>query len=385
MNYCNFKKHYAVIFCIMVISLIFCSCSVNIENNEENTTDKILTEKTNSDIDLSNCYFYDVKVLSNGDYIKFYITNDEDSLLKYMEIINAENSKVKSTIDISKYYMKNVNFKCLDNSFYIYGNEIGVYDYNGMFIKSINYPKDIEQSISDYTFALSNDLSKMVYYFKIEDEEEDKIGIKLLDLNTNKETVIQNLNEPVTDKPCDYNSLHFSADDKKVMFLGQRYLTINNGKDCYGVIDLNSLSIKSDFVKDSYCCFVKDSGYVYDKNVEYGKNSSGEIIKFDQSGNAETILLENKNESQHIGLTDNENMFLSILCNRSDYSIEIKLYENGKAIKKSDIKCKDEEEFNLINVDNVCYSSKSNKVYYSSIVWNGDEYMGNEYFELEMK
>lgn len=281
--------------------------------------------------------------------------------------------------------MKNVNFKCLDNSFYIYGNEIGVYDYNGMFVKSINYPKDIEQRISDYTFALSNDLSKIVYNFRIEDEAEDKIGIKLLDLNTNKETVIQSLNEPVTDKPCDYNSLHFSADDKTVMFLGQRYLTINNDKDCYGVIDLNSLSIKSDFVKDSYCCFVKDSGYVYDKNVEYGENSSGEIIKFDQSGNAETLLLENKNESQHIGLTDNENMFLSVFCNWSDYSIEIKLYENGKAIKKADIKCKDEEEFNLINVDNFCYSSKSNKVYYSSIVWDGDKYMGNEYFELEMK
>lgn len=84
-------------------------------------------------------------------------------------------------------------------------------------------------------------------------------------------------------------------------------------------------------------------------------------------------------------MTDKENMFLSILCNWSDYSIEIRLYENGKAIKKADIKCKDEEEFNLINVDGICYSSKSNKTYYSSIVYNGDKYMGNEYFELEMK
>ncbi len=385
MHNCNSKKHYIVIFCLIVISVVFSSCS-STQNGNETSSQNVKSSENNSISDIGGI-FYSTRVLNNGNIINFYIDDKElDRFVKF-EIVNPKTSQIEKVIDIRSFDMRETNMTCLNDCFYICGDHIYVYNFSGDLLKKINYPSDIQIGfdISNSVFAISNDLSKMVYNFRIEDDVEDKIGIKLLDLNSNKETIIQSLNEPVTDKPCDYNNLHFSSDDKTVMFLGQRYLTINDGRDCYGVIDLNNLNIKSDFVKKSYCRFVKDSGYVYDKNVDFGKTSSGKIIKFDESGNAETIQLENANESQHIGLTDNENMFLSILCNWSDYSIEIRLYENGKVIKKADIKCKNEEEFNLINVDDICYSSKSNKTYYSSIVYDGDKYMGNEYFELEMK
>lgn len=385
MNYCNSKKNYIVIFCLIVISIVFSSCSSTQTYNEEKDS-TINTSENNIVSDIEG-KFYSTRILNNGNIINFYIDNKElDRLVKF-EIVNPIKDKIEKVVDISSFDMREPNMTCLNDCFYICGNHIYFYNFSGDFVKQINYPSDISFSfdISNSVFAISNDLSKMVYNFRIEDDEEDKIGIKILYLNNNAETVIQSLNEPVTDKPCSYSSLHFSSDDKTVMFLGQKYLTINDGRDCYGIIDFNNLNIKSDFVKKSYCFFVKDIGYIYDKNIAFGKNSSGIITKFDKAGNTETIQLENANESQHIGLTDKENMFLSILCNWSDYSIEIRLYENGKAIKKADIKCKDEEEFNLINVDGICYSSKSNKTYYSSIVYNGDKYMGNEYFELEMK
>lgn len=382
----SLKKQSIIVFCLIVISVVFSSCSTIQTNNEEQST-TISTSKNNSASNIKD-RFYNTSILNNGNIINFYFDDNKefDHIVK-LEIVNPKDNKIENAVDVSSFDIREANITCLNDYFYICGDHIYVYKYSGDFVKKINYPKDLDVGfeISDSVFAVSNDLSKMVYNFEIEDEEENKIGIKLLDLTTNKGTVIQSLNEPVTDKPCDYNSLHFSTDDKTVLFLGQRYLTINDARDCYGIIDLNSLDIKSDFVNKSYCSFIMDSGYIYDECVSYGKTSSGVIIKFDKLGKSQTIQLENNNESQHIGLTDKENMFLSVLCNWSDYSIEIRLYENEKAIKKAVIKCKDEEEFNLINIDDICYSSKSNKVYYSSIVWNGDEYMGNEYFELEMK
>lgn len=383
----NFKK-IVIIFCLIITSLILCSCNNNVESDgsKKNITDKITTEKNKSEIDLSNCYFYDVKVLANGNYVKFYISKGEDPLLKYMEIIDAENDKVKSVIDISKYYMKNVNLKSLNNGFYIYGTEIGVFDYSGTLIKDINYPEDIEQNIYGYVFALSNDFNKMIYCSLTENKQEDSLDVKLMDLETKECKVIQNLNEVTLDKPCFYREFSFSENDRYVMYLGKKYKTINNDKMCYGSIDLNTFKISSEFTDKSNCIFYGNCEIIYDANVDYGKNSSGKIVYYNPSDNVLNLYsLENLNESQHIGLTNEKNMFISALCNWSNNSIEIKLYEDGNVIRKVNIECKDEEKFNQINVDDICYSSKSNKVYYSSTVWNGDEYMGNEYLELEMK
>ncbi|MCC8073468.1 MAG: hypothetical protein LIO62_05020 [Clostridiales bacterium] len=390
MNYCILKKYYVVFICLTLIAFALSACTsvqISNENNEDNkekNSSVDIFEK--NDISDNEGKFYITKVLNNGNIVNFYV--DENGLNKFveLEIVNPETNEIEKTIDISSFDIEEAYLTCLNDYFYICGNFIYVYNFSGDFIKEINYPLDIaiDFYISNTAFAVSNDLSKIAYSFKTEDNEEDKIGIKLLDLNTNEETVIQSLNEAVTDKPCNYTALHFSSDDKTVMFFGQRYLTINDAKDCYGVIDLKSLNIKSDFADNSYCRFIKDCGYIYDKNVAYTENGSGKVIKFDKFNNAQTIELENKNESRHFGLTDDENMFLTVLCDSSDYSIEVKLYKNSKAIKKADIKCENEEEFNLINTDEICYSSKSNKIYYSLSIWDGDEYTGNEYFELEM-
>jgi len=384
--YYSCKKQSIIIICLLIVSLVFCSCSFPQRNSQEKNT-TVSTLENNNVADKQG-RLYSTSVLNNGNIINAYLddNNTTDHIFK-LEIVDSKMNKVEKVIDVSSFDIREVNIFCLNDYFYICANQIYVYDYSGNLIKKINYPVDIEVTfdVASSVLAISNDLSKMVYNFRIEDYEEDKIGIMLFDLNTNKKTVIQELNEPVTDKPCGYKSLHFSSDDKMVMFLGQKYLKINDGRDCYGIIDLNSLSIKSEFSEDSYCRFIKNSGYVYDKCVDYGKSSSGRIIKFNPTEKTQIIQLKSKNESQHIGLTDKENMFVSALCDWSDYSIEIRLYENGNAVKKASIKCKDEEEFNLIDVDAICYSSKSNKVYYTSTVWNGDDYMGQELFEIEMK
>lgn len=375
-------KKKLVISILLILTIVLCSCSKSANNSKENDLETNII--STNDEDLQNCSFADFKVLPNGDYIKFYKNND---IYQYMKIFDAKSNQLKVTKDISACEISNLLYRNLNDYFYICSNNIYVYDFSGNLIKTINYPADIQNRFGNRElFALSNDLSKIIYCSENETEKEIIIELKLLDLNSNSEKTIHNLNSLDLNKPCEYNSFSFSKDDNLVIFKGQKYIKENDAKQCYGNIDLTTLKISSEFINKSYCIYNGNTQILYDVNVNYGETSSGKITIYNPNSGINRILnLVNKNESQHIGLSDKENTFITMLPNEKDYTVTVTVYENEKVIKKGKIIVENEERFNLLNLDAFCYSTISNCVYYSYGIINNNNFVGEKFYILEMK
>lgn len=375
-------KKKLVISILLILTIVLCSCSKSVNNSKENDSETNI--KSTTDEDLQNCSFADFKVLPNGDYIKFYKNND---IYQYIQIFDAKSNQLKVTKDISACEISNLIYRNLNDYFYICSNNIYVYDFSGNLIKTINYPADIQNRFGNRElFALSNDLSKIIYCSENETEEEIIIELKLLDLNSNSEKIIHNLNSLDLNKPCEYNSLSFSKDDNLVIFKGQKYIKENDAKQCYGNIDLTTFKISSEFISKSYCKYNGNTQIIYDVNVNYGETSSGKITIYNPNdGIKHTVNLKNKNESQHISISDKENTFITMLPNEKDYTVTVTVYENEKVIKKGKIIVENEEDFNLLNLDDFCYSTISNCVYYSYGIINNNNFVGEKFCILEMK
>lgn len=372
------KKTISILLIISLVLLIGCSNSAVQNATEPNT---VVAEKTNERINA-------VKVLPNGNYVVFKEKDIVDATkFNSMDIIDAKTNEVINNIDISKYDSNILAYGFLNDYFYIYDYNIYVYDFSGNLVDKITLPNDILSgfNITDTVFALSNDLSKLAYISINDVDDESVNNLKLVNLESHETDTIYNLTYDSfkSNVPCGINSMAFSKDDKFIMFLGnvwpKQHFEGMEAKRCYGSINMQDYTVSNTLCEKTQCFYYGNTQYIYDASVAYKQTNTGVIITNNPSENkVNSITLKNKNESQCLCPADMENKFIAILEDYTNFVLTVHIYEDGKLIGEKIIKCKDEAEYNAIDYGNMCYSSKSNLIYYIKIIFDNDKYMGYE-------
>lgn len=347
-----------VVAILVILCTIICGCGNDEYNRTKDEEISYAPPKARNTI-LSS--LSSVEILENGDVAVFFANKDEYKI--YGNIYTADGASKAIDIedaDLSGWFKVDT----LNRGFYISDRNILVFDENGQKIKEIDFPSDASFNTP---YAISNDLHKMAYVAETEKNGESIPYLAVIDLVSNEKKVFQQLSAADKNVPSRLLMLKFSSDDSHLGYFGITNPNSQTCTECFGYVDLERNHLYMERGKELRAEFCGDIIWLYDKCVDIGKRSGGNVYRFDfMHGVKEVISVDEADESQYLRRADRGDVFITMLPGNERKEVILSVYENGIKVKSAILHFDSAESFEASTSGDAIFgfSKRSGQIYF---------------------
>lgn len=186
---------------------------------------------------------------------------------------------------------------------------------------------------------------KIVYYQEEFVNENLCVGLYMKGFEDKNAEMICRLESPETNigNVNIFHKICPSYHEDSIYFTGSYFMSSDDGTDaepCIGCVRLQSKQILVEKTNKEELVIIEESAFFYDGLQELGK-SSGQVIRFDDSGNVKYIETDNKEESQVVVLSDQGNYYTTYYEEISTNLSYINFYDTDSNKKFFSMELKD--------------------------------------------